>query len=114
MPNFSISPARLDLCLLDGFDSIKDARLCPSERTALSSFYLAAKGREWIECELLMSQYESHCSWYGVECTKANKTVKLNLTSNGLSGTLSKHIAILTSLSEFDLSDNDIKVRGLK
>merc|ERR1712194_723323 len=86
-----------------------DTRLCPSERTALSFFYTAAKGREWTVSENWMSQYKSHCSWHGVDCSKTNKTVKLNLTSNGLSVTLSKHIAILTSLSEFDLSDNDIK-----
>ena len=114
MPTFSINPAPLDLCLLDGFDLVKDERLCPSERTALSSFYLAAKGREWTESKNWMSQYMSHCLWYGVECSEANETVKLNLKSNSLSGTLSKSIASLTNLSEFDVSDNEMKVCGSK
>ena len=97
---------------MDKFDSAKDARLCPAERTALSTFYEAAKGREWTENTNWLSQYDSHCDWYGVTCTGVS-VIELNLTSNGLSGKLSKYIANLTRLTVLDLSDNDMKVCGL-
>ena len=113
MPNASLryrtNPAPLDLCLCEGFDRTEDKRLCPPERTALSEFYVASKGAEWTESKNWTSQYTDHCLWYGVKC--ANGTVvELNLTSNGLSGTLSHKIEALTSLTVLDLSDNEIKV----
>ena len=94
---------------MEDFDSAKDARLCPAERTALSTFYKAAKGAEWTTSANWLSQYGSHCGWYGVECIK-DSVVKLKLANNALSGTLSKNIKELKSLSVLDLSDNDIKV----
>ena len=107
----SSNPAPLNLCLLDKFDSAKDTRLCPAERTALSIFYEAAKGGEWTESQNWLSQYSSHCDWHGVTCSGPIVT-ELNLTSNGLSGKLSAFIANLTSLIVLDVSDNDMKVRG--
>ena len=55
-----------------------------------------------------MSQYGSHCGWHGVICENG-KVVSLTLKSNGLSGILSKEIAMLGSLFDLDLSDNDMK-----
>ena len=103
----SANPAPLDLCLSDKFDSAKG--LCPAERTALSAFFIAAKGAEWTTNTNWFSQYDSHCNWYGVECNE-DGVVKLDLRNNGLSGTLSKSISELGSLLFLDLSDNDIKV----
>ena len=82
----------------------------PPERNALSEFYSGAKGQEWTESWNWMDQCISHCKWYEVTC-EMDKTTKLSLRSNGLSGTLSDSIAKLTSLLFLDLSDNDIKVK---
>ena len=40
--------------------------------------------------------------------------VGLNLGNNGLSGRVNKEIQELKSLSKINLSDNDMKVRGLQ
>ncbi|KAL7541504.1 hypothetical protein ACHAXR_010999, partial [Thalassiosira sp. AJA248-18] len=70
----------------------------------------SAKGQEWTKSDGWLNEFDSHCDWYGViECDENNNTIKLNLRSNGLSGTLSKDISDLTLLQELDLSDNDIK-----
>merc|ERR1712238_78326 len=104
------SPAPLDLCLLRGFDSANDSRLCPPERTALSAFYDSAKGQEWTEKTKWRSQFDSHCSWYGVICSEVDgSVVGLNLGNNGLSGRVNKDIQELKSLSKINLSDNDMK-----
>ena len=111
---FRTNSAPLDLCLLEGFGSVSDRRLCPPERTSLSGFYTAAKGQEWTKSTNWMSQYESFCLWYGVICSDTNNIVNLMLRSNGLSGTLSKKIGGLKSINVLDLSDNNIKVRGVE
>ena len=109
-----ITPAPLDLCFVEGFDGINDTSLCPAERNALRAFYLSAKGGEWTNSDFWLDAYKSHCDWYGVKCGKgaeANFTDELNLQSNGLSGTLSKDLSLLRSISRLDLGDNDLKVR---
>ena len=114
--SFRINPAPLGLCNNQGFDGINDNFSCPPERNALRDFYESAKGREWTKSDLWLDPYESHCSWHGVECQRnkngENATYKLNLTSNGLSGTLSKNISMLRSIKILDLADNDLKVRA--
>ena len=102
---------------MERFDGINDTSVCPVERNALHEFYVSAKGIEWTRSDLWVDAYESHCKWYGVDC-KPNKngenvTYKLNLTSNGLSGTLSKDFSVLKSIKILDLADNDLKVRGV-
>ena len=111
---FRTNPAPLDLCLLEGFGSANNRWLYPPERTSLRDFYIAAKGQEWTKSTNWMSQYESFCLWYVVVCSDTNDLVELKLPSNGLSGTLSKHIGGLKSISVLDLSDNNTKVRGVE
>ena len=103
-------PSPLSLCHLNGFDLIEDARLCPLERNVLRAVFLSAKGREWTESKQWLHEYSGHCNWYGVTCNEENKTVKLELHSNALSGTLSPDISQLDLLEILDLGDNDIKV----
>ena len=111
---FRTIPAPLDLCLLEGFGSVNDRWLCPPKRTSLSDFYSVAKGQEWTKSTNWMSQYESFGLWYGVICSDKNDIVEVKLPSNGLLGTLSKNIGGLKSISVLDLSDNNIKVRGVE
>ena len=103
------SPAPLTQCTASNFDLVNDTRLCLPERSALNAFYETSKGQEWTVDELWLDEYKSHCLWYGVECS-GNSVIKLELSSNGLSGTLSEKIGDLSSLEVLDLSDNGLKV----
>ena len=104
-------PAPLELCFHPEFDLQHNVSFCPVERNALKNFYDASKGAEWTVSSNWVEPYTSHCDWYGVLECKNGAVIKLNLTNNGLSGTLSKSIANLSALEVLDLSDNDIKVR---
>ena len=104
-------PAPLDLCFVSGFDLKDDTALCPLERNALKEFFDSTKGGEWTDNANWKDPTKSICSWYGVTCDDNNThAVELNLTNNGLSGSLSESIGDLSSLEILDLSDNDIKV----
>mmetsp|Transcript_12632 Transcript_12632/g.24040 ORF Transcript_12632/g.24040 Transcript_12632/m.24040 type:complete len:1810 (+) Transcript_12632:137-5566(+) len=103
-------PAPLSICLMPATDLTNDTRLCPPERNVLREIYVSAKGREWTKSSLWLDEYASHCLWFGVKCDKKDEfIVKLNLQSNGLSGTLSPNISGLSFMEHLDLSDNDIK-----
>ena len=98
------------------FDLRYNRSLCPVERNALKrnalrDFYYSSKGGEWTESANWTDPYISHCFWKGISCTNDGAVTILNLTNDGLSGTLSKSIANLSSLEilELELSDNDIK-----
>ena len=101
------------LCFLPKFDLANDPDMCPPERNALIKFYEAAKGQDWTYSAGWLDPYQSVCSWYGVTCNSNGHVTKLNLMSNGLTGTLSKAIADLPFLEFLDLSDNDIMVSVL-
>ena len=95
------------------FDLKNYTSFCPTERNALKDFYDSSKGGEWTVSTNWVDPYISHCQWYGIKCkedTNEHITAKLELPTNGLSGTLSKSISNLTLLGVLDLSDNDIKV----
>jgi hypothetical protein len=99
------------LCFATGFDLIDDPLSCPTERNSLKEFYDSAKGTEWTHGTNWTDPYIGHCWWYGITCNDSNNTVKLELRSNGLSGTLTPHIANLSALKVLNLTDNNIKVR---
>ena len=109
-----MNPAPLELCFHPmHFDLQNDTSKCPIERNALKDFYDSSKGGEWTVSTYWVDPYVSHCQWYGIKCkedTNEHITAKLELPTNGLSGTLSKSISDLTLLEVLDLSDNDIKV----
>ena len=81
------------------------------ERNALSDIYDSAADGEWRNRTNWQDEYVSYCDWKGVYCDDDTiRVVKLNLHKNGLSGSLSESIGILTSIEVLDLSDNDIQV----
>ena len=104
----------MTLCSFHEFDIKSDEDFCPPERNALKSIYQSAKGSEWTNSDGWLDEYANHCDWYNVECDEDYHVVKLDLRSDGLSGTLSKSIAELRSLAVLDLSDNDINVRSIE
>ncbi|EJK49650.1 hypothetical protein THAOC_31450 [Thalassiosira oceanica] len=91
------------------FDLSDQSEYCPSERAALADFYNEAKGLEWTESLSWLDDYNSHCLWKGVTCDDEDRTIKIELRGNGLSGRLSSSIGKLKNLRELDISDNDIK-----
>ena len=103
-------PAPLMLCFIDGFDLSNDFLFCPTERNALNEFYISAKGSEWTVSINWMDPRIGHCDWYGITCNDENRTIRLELQNNGLSGTLTPAIACLSALEDLDLNNNDIKV----
>ncbi len=107
---YRLPPAPLDLCFFSNFDLKDNISFCPIERNALKEFYDSAKGGEWTRFSMWTDSYLSHCSWYGVYCDSSNSTIKLDLASNGLSGTISTSIGNLSKLETMNLGDNDIKV----
>ena len=83
------------------------------ERNALRDFYYSSKGGEWTDSTNWTDPYIDYCFWKGIICTNdgaVRAVTSLNLTNDGLSGTLSRSIANLSSLEILELSDNDIKV----
>jgi hypothetical protein len=84
--------------------------MCPQERSALYNFYKSAKGNEWTNDTAWGDEYAFPCDgWYGVTCNNNGLVKELNLTNNGLSGTLNEVLGNLTSLEILDLNDNDLK-----
>ncbi len=57
-----------------------------------------------------MHPHIGHCDLHGVDCNLSNNTIKLELLSNGLSGTLTPNISKLSWLKVLDLNNNNIKV----
>ncbi|KAL3817140.1 hypothetical protein ACHAXA_009041 [Cyclostephanos tholiformis] len=107
--NTLMYPAPLMLCFIDGFDLSNDFLFCPTERNALNEFYISAKGSEWTVSINWMDPRIGHCDWYGITCNDENRTIRLELQNNGLSGTLTPAIACLSALEDLDLNNNDIK-----
>ena len=105
-----VNPSPLELCFHPMyFDLQNDTSKCPIERNALKDFYDSSKGGEWTDSTNWTNSYMSHCNWHGIKCNEGT-TINIMLPNNGLTGTLSKSIANLSSLKVLDLSDNDIKV----
>ena len=92
------------------FDLINDLLLCPKERNVLKEFYDSAKGGEWTVSTYWVEPHIGHCKWYGVTCDSSKNTIRLELPTNGLSGTLTLNISRISTLEVLDLNNNDIKV----
>jgi hypothetical protein len=82
------------------------------ERSALIEFYVSTKGREWTVSTGWLDPNVDHCDWHGVHCNSNDRTVRLELPSNSLSGTLNTRIADLVHLEVLELHDNGIQVSG--
>ena len=90
-------------------------------RFALATLYYSTNSVEQESGTVAWWKQNSHwlsddpvCYWYGVECVEEEGTqgrvVALNLSSNGLAGTLPAEIALLQAdLRVLDLSKNDIE-----
>jgi len=90
-----------------------------SQRYALSVIYYAMNlGPSKWESRLNWMTDKGICSWYGIECVRNDDelvqyddnrdVVVLNLTSNGMIGTIPTEIGLLRNLTILDVADNEI------
>jgi len=104
-----LNPAPLKLCFSSKFDLGPMSEMCPRERNALTELYDSANGGEWAVKSFWADSYTTYCAWSGITCNEQGHTVKLELSGNGLSGTLSKRVGDLPFLEVLDLAHNEIK-----
>lgn len=80
-----------------------------SETGILSDFYAATHGSAWKQNNGWSDSSEP-CSFYGVECDGAGRVSKIDLTDNGLQGTVPSSIFKLPQLNELVLSKNSLSI----
>jgi hypothetical protein len=80
-----------------------------TQRSALASFFASTDGPQWSGlCSNGWTwDNQTTCEWFGISCTNDLVTA-INLADCGLSGTLSPDLGLLTSLRNFDVSNNAI------
>lgn len=93
-------------------DTYSSSRLL--QRYALAVFYYATGGDQWI-LNIDWLSYENHeCVWYHkrhdnqtIACDMEKNLLGLELTNNGLAGTLPLEMSLLTNLEILDVADNN-------
>lgn len=83
------------------------------QRYALAVFYYATGGDQWFLNINWLSYESDECGWYhkhndnqSIACDAEGNLLTLELTNNGLAGTLPPELAILTNLEILDVADN--------
>eukprot|EP00934_Nitzschia_sp_Nitz4_P009292 Nitzschia sp. Nitz4//scaffold76_size158648//141429//149315//NITZ4_002570-RA/size158648-processed-gene-0.274-mRNA-1//-1//CDS//3329557917//9282//frame0 len=80
-----------------------------SELSILSDFYGATLGTSWAQTTGWTDSSDP-CDFYGVTCNTAGEVIAIDLTSNGLRGTVPSSLFKLPSLTELVLSHNTLSV----
>ena len=77
------------------------------EQCALYDFFVGLNGCDWsLSTNWLMS--DNVCTWYGISCDSNDDVYQINLSDNGLVGTIPTSIGDLPSLERVDLQINSI------
>lgn len=77
-------------------------------RYALAVLYYSTNGAAWTTTEGWMTD-ASACDWYGMRCDRFNKFIEeIDLTGNGLSGTMPDELNMIDSLISLWLGKNSI------
>ena len=79
-----------------------------TDRDALVALYEAMDGDSWINDENWLSD-ASLGSWYGVTTDYSGRVIELDLSHNGLSGTIPPELGDLTNLKELSLASNELR-----
>ncbi len=77
------------------------------DAAALARLYRAAKGSEWRRSEGWLED-ESLDRWYGVRTDSIGRVAGIDLSGNGLSGSLPEAVGHLTSMKELRIHDNPL------
>ncbi len=76
-------------------------------RAALSELYTATAGAGWTNAAKWTTN-ASVCEWAGVYCSAQCRVQRLQLSLNGLVGTLPESLAVLTALQFLDVRDSNL------
>jgi len=79
-----------------------------TELEILQRFYADTGGAEWTMNTGWMEN-DDYCDWYGIECNYGS-VIALDMSDNGLSGTVGKEIFFLKFLETLVLNDNNIEM----
>ena len=83
------------------------------ERQALIDFYQASGGDHWIDNDGWLGEAGSECEWFGVSCHTSDEAITsvrtLDLSKNGLTGSLPDSLLDLARLVELRLDGNAIE-----
>lgn len=76
------------------------------ERQTLIDFHEATNGNDWYDSSDWLSE-EDHCGWHGITCIEGSIT-EIHLPRNNVNGRLGTMLFRLESLRDLDLSDNGL------
>ena len=81
----------------------------PAETQALRDLYESASGEQWIRSDGWGGNWTtSPCTWFGILCERGTNVTRLDLTANGLAGTMPASISKLTALTNLKMSSNPL------
>ncbi len=86
---------------------LTDLRSCPSDREVLVALYDAMGGPGWTDATNWLTE-EPLGSWHGVTVDSAGRLTHLDLSQNGLTGTIAPELADLFGLRELLLDRNEL------
>lgn len=104
VPNTAVVTIEDDDLDTQPVDCKKVTEISLKECQALVALYESTGGNFWNN-NTGWNVTETPCSWHGVDCKKGSVT-ELDLSSNGLKGSISKKFFKLKKLTILDLSDN--------
>ena len=79
----------------------------PTDRDALVTLYNATSGDNWANNDNWLSD-KPLGEWHGVDVDDSGGVVRLNLSSNRLTGTIPGELGSLSNLKSLDLSSNEL------
>lgn len=82
-----------------------------TERAVLVSLYNDTDGANWTNNTSWMGTAGTECSWHGISCDGTGHVTRIDLGTNGLSGTL-PDLSALTALKDFNVGNNGNGLNG--
>ena len=96
------------LFCVSSFSTPAPAAEIAADKAALVALYQATDGDNWLSRLNWLSDAPIG-TWLGVTTDDSGRVIKLNLSQNGLQGTIPPALGDLTNLESLDLSDNQLR-----